>query len=196
MEAIPEDVPRDYTDLKEAEKDEGEDKPTTKIDQSSSSSEETTASEGSSGEDNDSFVEEGVISQAETGAESSSEEGDVEEGDAEGGDDDEGDDDDDDEDDEDEVADPLDKLRADCATLPSVKPSLHHYQECVERVTKAQEEPDYAEKEYKEDCVEEYFHLQHHINDCVQPRLFARLKWLVILPEMHINAQKVSLHLV
>jgi ubiquinol-cytochrome c reductase subunit 6 len=74
------------------------------------------------------------------------------------------------------TTDPLDNLRAECANLPSIKPYLHHYEECVERVTKAQEDPDYASKEYKEDCVEEFFHLQHHINDCVQPRLFSKLK--------------------
>lgn len=83
---------------------------------------------------------------------------------------------DEDEDEEEGSADPLDKLRDECATLPAIKPYVHHYAECVERVTKAQESDDYDQLEYKEDCVEEFFHLQHHINDCVQPRLFAKLK--------------------
>lgn len=90
---------------------------------------------------------------------------------------DEGEDEDEDEEEEEEGgADPMDKLRAECATLPSIKPYLHHYEECVERVQKAQEDPHYESQEHKEDCVEEFFHLQHHINDCLQPRLFARLK--------------------
>jgi ubiquinol-cytochrome c reductase subunit 6 len=87
------------------------------------------------------------------------------------------DEEDEDEDEEEEgSADPLDKLREECAKDHHIAPYVHHYAECVERVTKAQEDPDYASKDYKEDCVEEFFHLEHHINDCVQPRLFAKLK--------------------
>ncbi|CAM9011725.1 unnamed protein product [Wickerhamomyces anomalus] len=96
----------------------------------------------------------------------------------EGGDDEDEDDEDEDEDEdeEEEGGDPLDTLREECAQHESIKPYVHHYQECVERVTKEQEEPDYEDKHYKEDCVEEFFHLQHHLNDCVAPRLFHKLK--------------------
>lgn len=91
-------------------------------------------------------------------------------------DEDEEDEDEDDEDEEEGLADPMDKLREECATKTEVAPYVHHYAECVERVTKAQEQPDYEEQHYKEDCIEEFFHLQHHINDCITPRLFAKLK--------------------
>lgn len=98
----------------------------------------------------------------------------------EGGDDEEEeedeDEDEDDEDEEEEAGDQMDALRKECATRPSILPYVHHYEHCVERVTKAQEDPDYDKLEYKEDCVEEFFHLQHHINDCVVPRLMAKLK--------------------
>ncbi|KAF6072315.1 Ubiquinol-cytochrome C reductase hinge family protein [Candida albicans] len=88
------------------------------------------------------------------------------------------DDEDDDEDDEEEeeTADPLDTLREECTKTAACKPFDHHFHECIERVTKEQEEPDYEHKHYKEDCIEEFFHLQHCVNDCVAPRLFNRLK--------------------
>ncbi|SCW01155.1 LAFE_0D06304g1_1 [Lachancea fermentati] len=99
--------------------------------------------------------------------------------DVEGGDDDDDDEDEDeDEDDEDEEeqVDQLDELRESCKNTEEAKPLVHHYLECVERVHKAQEEPGYADAHYKEDCVEEFFHLQHHIDSCVAPQLFDRLK--------------------
>lgn len=87
------------------------------------------------------------------------------------------DEDEDDEDDEDEEeADPLDTLREECTATEACKPFNHHFHECVERVTKEMEEEDYESKHYKEDCIEEFFHLQHCVNDCVAPRLFAKLK--------------------
>lgn len=86
------------------------------------------------------------------------------------------DDDDEDEDEEEEGEDQFDALKKECAQLPSLKPYIHHYEECVERVTKEQEEEGYEEKEYKEDCVEEFFHLQHALNDCAAPKLFSKLK--------------------
>ncbi|KAI3405618.1 QCR6 [Candida oxycetoniae] len=91
-------------------------------------------------------------------------------------DEDEDDDDDEDEDDEEESQDPLEKLSEECKNTAACKPFDHHFEECVERVKKEMEEPDYAHKHYKEDCVEEFFHLQHCINDCVAPRLFSKLK--------------------
>ncbi|CAI8500405.1 unnamed protein product [Pichia kudriavzevii] len=86
------------------------------------------------------------------------------------------DDDDDDDDEEEESEDQFDALKKECSQLPSVKPYLHHYEECVERVTKEQQEPGYEDKHYKEDCVEEFFHLQHALNDCAAPKLFSKLK--------------------
>lgn len=99
---------------------------------------------------------------------------DEEEGEQEG---EEEEDEDEDEDEEEEgPKDPLDLLKAECSKDHHIAPYVHHYAECVDRVTKAQEDPDYAASEHKEDCVEEFFHLEHHINDCVTPRLFSKLK--------------------
>lgn len=67
-------------------------------------------------------------------------------------------------------------MTEECAATPACKPYNHHFHECVERVTAEMEEEGYAEKDYKEDCIEEFFHLQHCINDCVAPRLFHKLK--------------------
>lgn len=91
-------------------------------------------------------------------------------------DEDEEDEDEDDDDDEDEVPDPLETLREECTNSEPCKPFNHHFHECVERVTKEMEEEDYEHKEYKEDCIEEFFHLQHCVNDCVSPTLFYKLK--------------------
>ncbi|RLP64092.1 hypothetical protein L150_02832 [Candida albicans Ca529L] len=88
----------------------------------------------------------------------------------------EDDEDDDEDEEEEETADPLDTLREECTKTAACKPFDHHFHECIERVTKEQEEPDYEHKHYKEDCIEEFFHLQHCVNDCVAPRLFNRLK--------------------
>ncbi|RLV86114.1 Cytochrome b-c1 complex subunit 6 [Meyerozyma sp. JA9] len=100
-------------------------------------------------------------------------------GDEEGGDDedeDEEEDEDDEDEDEEELVDPLDTLREECTKSKHCQPYVHHYEECVERVTKAQEQEGYEHQAYKEDCVEEYFHLQHCVNDCVAPKLFYKLK--------------------
>lgn len=80
------------------------------------------------------------------------------------------------EEEEEELVDPLDGLREECGKAPACAHAAHHFQECVERVTKEMEEPDYHEKAYKEDCIEEFFHLEHCINDCVAPKLFYKLK--------------------
>ncbi|KAH3670509.1 hypothetical protein OGAPHI_001024 [Ogataea philodendri] len=88
---------------------------------------------------------------------------------------DEDDDDEDDEDEEEEAGDQLDALRKECSETKDCAHYVHHYHECVERVTKEMEEEGYADKEYKEDCVEEFFHLQHCINDCAAPKLFYKL---------------------
>ncbi|MBQ5153884.1 hypothetical protein EGM85_11570 [Macrococcus caseolyticus] len=106
-------------------------------------------------------------------AEENSEESE-EAGDSEDDDEDEDDEDDEDED-EDELKDPLDTLREKYSNTVchSFK---HHFDECVERVTQQMEEPDYEDRDYKEDCVEEFFHLQHCLNDNIVPVLFSKLK--------------------
>lgn len=116
-----------------------------------------------------------VIANVEVSADEEAEEQEEAE-DAEEEDDDEDDDDEDDEDEDEEAEDQFDALKKECSELPSIKPFVHHYEECVERVTKEQEEPDYAEKAYKEDCVEEFFHLQHALTECAAPKLFNKLK--------------------
>ncbi|CAG78649.1 ubiquinol-cytochrome C reductase hinge domain-containing protein [Yarrowia lipolytica] len=90
-------------------------------------------------------------------------------------DDEEEDEDDDDDDDDDEVPDPAIALHEAAAEGPC-HDFKHHFDECVERVTKAQEAEDYDHAEYKEDCVEEFFHLQHCINDNTADKLFRVLK--------------------
>lgn len=101
----------------------------------------------------------------------------TEAGDDEGEDEDEDDDEDEDEDDEDEEAtDQLDTLKEECQNTPEGKTLVHHLQECSERVLKASQEPGYEEQEHKEDCVEEFFHLQHYLDSCAAPRLFNQLK--------------------
>lgn len=85
-------------------------------------------------------------------------------------------DEDEDEEEEAEEKDPMDVMREECANTTACKPFNHHFHECIERVTKELEEEGYAEKDYKEDCVEEFFHLQHCLNDCMAPNLFYKLK--------------------
>ncbi|KAL3235122.1 Cytochrome b-c1 complex subunit 6, mitochondrial [Nakaseomyces bracarensis] len=91
-------------------------------------------------------------------------------------DDEEEDEDEDEDEDEEETVDQLDALREECKNTEEGKHLVHHYMECVERVTKQQEDPNYEELEYKEDCVEEFFHLQHYLDSCAAPRLFDKLK--------------------
>ncbi|QEU60987.1 Qcr6 [Kluyveromyces lactis] len=90
--------------------------------------------------------------------------------------DEEDDEDEDDEDEEEEQGDQLDALREECKSTEEGKHLVHHYLECVERVQKAQEEPGYEDLAYKEDCVEEFFHLAHFVDECAAPKLFDYLK--------------------
>ncbi|KAK9465108.1 ubiquinol-cytochrome C reductase hinge domain-containing protein [Lipomyces arxii] len=83
------------------------------------------------------------------------------------------------EEEEEEEEDPEDTfpaIREECAETKICHPFKHHFDECVERVTKASEEEGYEDLEYKEDCIEEFFHLSHCVNDCAAPKLFATLK--------------------
>ncbi|KAJ8101235.1 ubiquinol-cytochrome C reductase hinge domain-containing protein [Lipomyces tetrasporus] len=85
-------------------------------------------------------------------------------------------DDDDEEEEDEEPEDIMPKIQQKCANSSICHEYKHHFDECVERVTKAQEEPGYEDLEYKEDCVEEFFHLSHCVNDCTAPTLFRALK--------------------
>ncbi|KAK8097912.1 uncharacterized protein PG998_013398 [Apiospora kogelbergensis] len=75
------------------------------------------------------------------------------------------------EDDEEEIVDPKETLEEECKNSKQCSPAKHHFDECVERVTK-QEEDGGA----KEDCVEEFFHLAHCATQCAAPKLWATLK--------------------
>lgn len=85
-------------------------------------------------------------------------------------------DDEDDEEEEEEEGDQLDRLRDQCSNTARGQELKHHYLECSERVQKQKEDPNYADLDYKEDCVEEFFHLQHYLDECASPRLFSKLK--------------------
>ncbi|KAJ5596629.1 hypothetical protein VI817_004101 [Penicillium citrinum] len=67
------------------------------------------------------------------------------------------------------------KLEEDCANSAQCAPYKHHYDECVERVTRQEEEGDDF-KGVKEDCVEEFFHLAHCATACAAPKLWRELK--------------------
>ncbi|KAG5294969.1 hypothetical protein I7I48_11691 [Histoplasma ohiense] len=75
---------------------------------------------------------------------------------------------------EEEVEDIKPKLEEECANSSKCAPAKHHFDECVERVTRNSEDPDF--KGPHEDCVEEFFHLQHCATQCAAPKLFRALK--------------------
>lgn len=104
------------------------------------------------------------------------EEKEEENGDEDEDEDEDEDDDDDDEDEEEEVTDQLEDLREHFKNTEEGKALVHHYEECAERVKIQQQQPGYADLEHKEDCVEEFFHLQHYLDTATAPRLFDKLK--------------------
>ncbi|AJV23419.1 CLL_collapsed_G0017150.mRNA.1.CDS.1 [Saccharomyces cerevisiae] len=108
------------------------------------------------------------------GEEKEEENGDEDEGEDE--DEDEDDDDDEDEEEEEEVTDQLEDLREHFKNTEEGKALVHHYEECAERVKIQQQQPGYVDLEHKEDCVEEFFHLQHYLDTATAPRLFDKLK--------------------
>ncbi|OOQ90028.1 ubiquinol-cytochrome c reductase complex 17 kd protein [Penicillium brasilianum] len=65
-------------------------------------------------------------------------------------------------------------IASECANSAQCAPYKHHFEECVERVTRQQEDEDY--KGPKEDCVEEFFHLTHCATSCAAPKLWRELK--------------------
>ena len=109
------------------------------------------------------------------GEEKEEENGDEDEGEDEDEDEDD-DDDDEDEEEEEEVTDQLEDLREHFKNTEEGKALVHHYEECAERVKIQQQQPGYADLEHKEDCVEEFFHLQHYLDTATAPRLFDKLK--------------------
>ncbi|KAK9239335.1 ubiquinol-cytochrome C reductase hinge domain-containing protein [Lipomyces kononenkoae] len=122
--------------------------------------EEPEEDEGSISEDAPSADEEAVEE-----AESENEEEEVEEEEAE-----------EEEEEEEEPEDILPRIQQNCANSSLCHDYKHHYDECVERVTKATEEPGYEDLDHKEDCIEEFFHLSHCVNECAAPILFRQLK--------------------
>ncbi|CAI4444167.1 BTE_collapsed_G0017620.mRNA.1.CDS.1 [Saccharomyces cerevisiae] len=110
------------------------------------------------------------------GEEKEEENGDEDEGEDEDEDEDKDDDDDEDEEEEEEVTDQLEDLREHFKNTEEGKALVHHYEECAERVKIQQQQPGYADLEHKEDCVEEFFHLQHYLDTATAPRLFDKLK--------------------
>ncbi|KAJ5606099.1 hypothetical protein N7510_008880 [Penicillium lagena] len=78
------------------------------------------------------------------------------------------------EEEEEEPEDIKPKLEEDCAHSAQCAPYKHHFDECVERVTRQEEDEDH--KGPKEDCVEEFFHLTHCATACAAPKLWRELK--------------------
>ncbi|KAL0256166.1 Cytochrome b-c1 complex subunit 6, mitochondrial [Diplodia seriata] len=76
------------------------------------------------------------------------------------------------EEEEEEPEDVKEKIEAECAESKECHPAKHHYDECVERVTKQIDDNGKAD----EDCVEEFFHLAHCATACAAPKLWAQLK--------------------
>ncbi|KAK0514141.1 hypothetical protein JMJ35_003863 [Cladonia borealis] len=119
--------------------------------------------------------EEGGEKEEEGGEEKEEGEGGEEGGEDEGeGGEEEGGEEEEEEEEEEEVEDPKPKLEEECARSAQCLPYKHHFDECAERVTKQHENPDH--KGPKEDCVEEFFHLQHCATQCAAPKLFRMLK--------------------
>ncbi|CAI4061146.1 hypothetical protein SKDZ_06G1000 [Saccharomyces kudriavzevii ZP591] len=122
--------------------------------------------------------EKGEEEEEEEGEEEGEEEEAKDGGDAEEEDEDEDEDDEDDDEDDDEeaVTDQLEDLREHFKNTEEGKPLVHHYEECAERVKTQQQQPGYEDLDHKEDCVEEFFHLQHYLDSATAPRLFDKLK--------------------
>ncbi|KAJ1912048.1 ubiquinol--cytochrome-c reductase subunit 6 [Tieghemiomyces parasiticus] len=65
-----------------------------------------------------------------------------------------------------EVEDTMPVIQEACSETASCKPLKKHLEECTARV----------ENGSHENCVEEFFHLQHCVDDCAAPKIFATLK--------------------
>jgi len=80
------------------------------------------------------------------------------------------------EEDEEELVDPKEKFEEECKESKACAPAKHHFDECVERVTAADDGKPVEKKHPHEDCVEEFFHLAHCANQCAAPKVWASLK--------------------
>ncbi|ORX89668.1 Non-heme 11 kDa protein of cytochrome bc1 complex [Basidiobolus meristosporus CBS 931.73] len=70
------------------------------------------------------------------------------------------------EEEEEEPEDIKPQLEEECSESAKCASSKHHLEECAARVANGS----------NENCVEEFFHLQHCIDACVAPKLFAGLQ--------------------
>ncbi|RFU27709.1 hypothetical protein B7463_g8613, partial [Scytalidium lignicola] len=77
------------------------------------------------------------------------------------------------EEEEEEMVDPKERLEEECVESKECAPMKHHFDECVERVTGADNSD---KKAPHEDCVEEFFHLAHCASACAAPKLWRELK--------------------
>ncbi|KFZ13746.1 hypothetical protein V501_03535 [Pseudogymnoascus sp. VKM F-4519 (FW-2642)] len=75
------------------------------------------------------------------------------------------------EEEEEDIVDPKETLEAECREAKECSAPKHHYDDCVARVTAAEDNGG-----SKEDCVEEFFHLAHCATACAAPKLWAQLK--------------------
>ncbi|EJD04743.1 Non-heme protein of cytochrome bc1 complex [Fomitiporia mediterranea MF3/22] len=72
------------------------------------------------------------------------------------------------EDEEEEPEDPMVTLREECKESGACVKFSQHFEHCREKVE--------AGQGFKgEDCVEEMFHMMHCVDNCVAPKLFAKL---------------------
>jgi ubiquinol-cytochrome c reductase subunit 6 len=111
-----------------------------------------------------------------TGDEESEGKGEDEEKEDEGGDE-ETEEEAEEEEEEEEEEEPEDikpKLEEECANSEQCIGHKNHYDDCVSRVTKQQEENENGKAD--EDCVEEFFHLTHCATQCAAPKLFRSLR--------------------
>ncbi|ORX92305.1 Non-heme 11 kDa protein of cytochrome bc1 complex [Basidiobolus meristosporus CBS 931.73] len=70
------------------------------------------------------------------------------------------------EEEEEEPEDTKPQLEEECGNSSKCASYKHHLEECAARVANGS----------NENCVEEFFHLQHCIDTCVAPKLFAGLQ--------------------
>ncbi|KAL5525050.1 QCR6 [Sanghuangporus sanghuang] len=73
------------------------------------------------------------------------------------------------EEEEEEPEDPMVELREECKEAAACIKFTKHFDHCQEKVE--------AGEGFKgEDCVEEMFHMMHCVDNCVAPKLFAKLR--------------------
>ncbi|KAJ1951703.1 ubiquinol--cytochrome-c reductase subunit 6 [Dispira parvispora] len=70
------------------------------------------------------------------------------------------------EEEEEEAEDQMPAIQEACGETPACLPFKKHLEECAARVENGSDE----------NCVEEFFHLQHCVDGCAAPKIFATLK--------------------